>query len=120
MSATIGTRLHTWLHGRFIGRDEFGNRYYEARRTRRSEKHRRRWVMYYGIVEASKVPPTWHGWLHYTLDAPIPEAAHKYRWQKEHQPNLTGTTGRYLPAGHITKGGQRAAATADYQPWSPE
>lgn len=119
MAATIGTRLHTWLHGRFIGRDEFGNRYFEAKRARKNER-RRRWVVYHGVVEASKVPPTWHGWLHYTLDAPIPEAAHKYRWQKEHQPNLTGTTGRYLPAGHITKGGRRAAATADYQPWSPE
>lgn len=74
--------------------------------------------MYHGVVEASKVPATWHGWLHYTLDAPMVDAP-KYRWLKPHLPNLTGTTGRYLPAGHISKGGARAPATADYEPWTP-
>ena len=119
MSATIGTRLHTWLHGKFIGKDVYGNRYYEARRVRKGEKNRRRWVMYQGIVEPTKVPPTWHGWLHYTLAAPLSETK-KYGWQKEHQPNLTGTTGRYLPAGHISKSGVRAKSTADYEPWTPQ
>ena len=118
MSATIATRLHTWLHGRFVGRDEFGNRYFEAKHKRADEKHKRRWVMYNGIVDASKVPANWHGWLHYTLDAPLPEKK-QYQWQKHHQPNLTGTTGRHLPQGHISKGGARAAASADYQPWNP-
>jgi NADH:ubiquinone oxidoreductase subunit len=118
MSATIGTKLNTWFHGRLIGRDAFGNRYYEARRARGAEK-KRRWVMYRGVVEASKVPANWHGWLHYTLDAPLPEAK-QHSWQKTHQPNLTGTTGRYLPAGHISNGGARAPAAADYQPWTPE
>lgn len=119
MSATIGTRIFTWMQGRFIGRDEFGNRYYEARRAGKGERHRR-WVIYNGMPEPSKVPAHWHGWLHYTLAAPILEAAHKYHWQKPHQPNLTGTQGRYLPAGHISKGGVRAAASADYKPWTPE
>lgn len=112
MSATLGTRLFTLFSGRHVGTDEFGNRYFETRRGKK------RWVMYNGIPEASKVPPSWHGWLHYTLDAPL-DSTPKYRWQKKHQPNLTGTTGRYLPAGHISKGGQRAAATADYEPWTP-
>lgn len=118
MGATIGTRLHTLLKGRCVGRDEYGNRYYEARRTRAGEKHKRRWVIYNGIIDASKVPPAWHGWLHYTHEAPL---AHSrvYAWQKEHKPNLTGTEGRYLPPGHISKGGTRAAAAADYQPWTP-
>lgn len=119
MSATIGTRLHTLFYGRFIGQDEFGNRYYEARSA---AKHARlkRWVVYDGIADASKVPPHWHGWLHYTLPAPIPEAAHRHRWQKEHVPNLTGTKGRYVPAGHISKGGARAKTVADYEPWTPQ
>ena len=120
MSSTIGTKLHTLLHGRFIGRDEFGNRYFESKRTRKGEQHKRRWVMYHGLAEPSKVPPTWHGWLHHTLAAPLPGNGRKYRWQKEHIPNLTGTTGRYLPAGHISKGGHRAQAAADYEPWSPQ
>jgi NADH:ubiquinone oxidoreductase subunit len=119
MSATIGTRLFTLFHGRFVGRDEFGNRYFEARRAA-THARRRRWVMYAGVVEPSKVPAHWHGWLHYTLEAPIPEAAKKYRWQKPHQPNLTGTTGRYLPEGHISKSGQRAPSSADYEAWQPK
>ena len=118
MTATIGTKLHTWLHGRFVGRDAFGNRYFEARRACKGEK-KRRWVMYQGIVDASKVPANWHGWLHYTLDAPLPEAR-QYGWQKPHLPNLTGTLGRYLPKGHLSKGGTRTAVAADYEPWSPQ
>lgn len=119
MSATIGTKLHTLLRGTLVGSDEFGNRYYEARRVRAGETHKRRWVIYHGIVDASKVPPAWHGWLHYTLDAPLSEKK-RYPWQRTHQPNLTGTVGRYLPKGHIAKGGKRAATTADYQAWKPE
>ena len=120
MNAAFATRLLTLFRGRAIGTDEFGNRYYEARSVRKGEKHARRWVMYHGMVEPSKVPPHWHGWLHYTLDKPIPEASRRYGWQKPHVPNLTGTAGRYLPAGHIEKSATRAKATADYQPWSPQ
>ena len=118
--ATIGTRIHTFLSGRYVGRDEFGNRYFEARRIPRVGERRRRWVMYHGMAEPSKVPAHWHGWLHYTHDRPAIESARKYGWQKEHLPNLTGTVGRYLPSGHKAKGGQRAATTADYTPWKPE
>lgn len=119
MSATIGTRMYTWLHGRFIGRDEFGNAYYEAKRAMQGA-YKKRWVIYHGLADPSKVPAAWHGWLHYTLDAPIHEATYRHRWQKPHLPNLTGTLNRYLPQGHLQKTGKRAAATADYQPWRPE
>ncbi len=117
MSATIGTKLHTWMYGKFIGRDAFGNRYFESKRAKAGQK-KRRWVIYEGIAEASKVPAEWHGWLHYTLDAPLSETR-RQGWLKPHQPNLTGTTGRYLPKGHISKGGVRASAAADYEPWTP-
>lgn len=119
MGVPIATRITTWLHGRYVGKDVFGNRYYEARRQHKSEFRRRRWVMYNGIPEASKIPPQWHGWMHYTFAAPLPETK-KHGWQKEHQPNLTGTVGRYLPSGHISKPTPRAKAEADYTPWSPQ
>jgi NADH:ubiquinone oxidoreductase subunit len=118
MSATIGTKLFTLVRGRYIGRDEFGNRYYESRSKERTGRTRR-WVIYHGQVEPSKVPAHWHGWLHHTLDQPVTETK-RFGWQKPHLPNLTGTAGRYLPAGHIEKAGQRAKATADYQAWKPE
>lgn len=118
MGATIGTRIHTFLKGRRVGCDEYGNRYYEARRARSGERHKRRWVIYEGMVEASKVPPAWHGWLHYTHEAPLGQSR-VYAWQKEHKPDLTGTPGRYLPPGAV-KGGARPSVAADYQPWVPK
>ena len=48
--ATYGTLLTTWLTGVPVGTDEYGNRYY------RSKDGKRRWVLYNGTVEASRVP----------------------------------------------------------------
>ncbi len=117
----LGTRISTWLHGQYVGKDEFGNRYFQQRKPPKTTR-RRRWVIYRGAAEASKVPPSWHGWLHYTVDQPPIEgqAIKNHKWQKDHLPNLTGTQGRYLPSGHALRGGERAANTADYVPWKPE
>jgi NADH:ubiquinone oxidoreductase subunit len=113
----IGTRIHTWLNGRLVGRDGAGNAYYEDRRAR-ADAPRRRWVAYAGVPEASVVPPEWHAWLHYTIDAPLPEAGRR-PWQKPHEANLTGTAGSHRPPGHDYEGGRRAAATGDYEAWTP-
>jgi NADH:ubiquinone oxidoreductase subunit len=115
--ATIGTRLFTWLKGRVVGRDAAGNLYYEERQGR-SGLRKRRWVIYAGDSEASRVPPEWHAWLHYTTDAPLP-AEHVRPWQKPHQANPTGTPAGYRPSGHDYAGGQRAPATGDYEAWTP-
>lgn len=116
---TIGTSLYTLFKGTHVGTDEFGNRYYLERFVCGGRKPKR-WVMYKGLAEPSKVPSYWHGWLHYTTDAlPNREAAHRYDLQKEHLPNLTGTAGRYVPPGSILRGGKRDAATADYEAWKP-
>src|SRR3546814_17811924 len=66
---SIGTRLFTWLHGELVGTDQFGNKYYLDKRTR-GQKRERRWVIYDGAPDASKVPPEWHGWLHRIVVAP--------------------------------------------------
>jgi NADH:ubiquinone oxidoreductase subunit len=114
----IGTRLFTWLRGKRVGQDAYGNRYYEGGRGTTSGK-KRRWVVYAGTPEASKVPAEWHGWLHHTLAAPLAEGAPR-AWMKPHQANLTGTVAAYRPAGSQQKGGVRARATGDYEAWSPE
>lgn len=116
--ATTGTRLTTWFKGKHVGTDQFGNRYYEER-GRVKGRRRKRWVMFKGVAEPSKVPPEWHGWLHHTLDKPLPEKP-LYAWQKPHLPNLTGTIYRYLPKGHVLRGARRAATRADYTAWKPE
>ena len=114
---SLGTWLFTRLHGELVGTDSFGNRYYIDRRTK-GKKRERRWVMYKGAPEASKVPPEWHAWLHWNLPQP-PQATQPKSWQKPHQPNLTGTAQAYLPPGHTLMGGQRSKATGDYEPWTP-
>lgn len=118
--ATIGTHLFTWLKGVSLGSDELGNRYYEARRAS-ADGIKKRWVIYAGLAEPSQVPAHWHRWLHYTTDElPDNDAARPYFWQKPHKPNMTGTAERYLPPGHLAKGGQRdASASGDYEAWRP-
>ena len=116
----IGTLLYTWINGQLVGTDEFGNRYYRHKGASLHGRERR-WVLYKGGKEASKVPPEWHAWLHHTAPEPLTESATQARpWQKEHAPNMTGTAMAYRPAGHDFKGGARAHATGDYEPWTPQ
>ncbi len=111
----LGTRLKTWLSGVAVGADKFGNRYYQAKSDPTD-----RWVLFQGEPEASKVPPEWHAWLHRTMNDPPPDNLPVRPWQKEHLPNLTGTDYAYKPAGHMSQGGHRPAATGDYEAWQPE
>ncbi len=118
--ATIGTLIHTWLHGELVGTDEFANRYYQSKRETLHGR-RRRWVIYKGRPEASKVPAEWHAWLHHTTENPLTqEAAQARKWQRTHEANPTGSSDAYRPHGHDLRGGQRAAATGDYEPWVPQ
>ncbi len=112
--ATIGTLLDSWRHGGAVGKDALGNRYFSA-------KDGRRWVLYDGPNDASRVPPEWHGWLHHTHDDLPGEALPPVRpWQADALPNQTGTARAHRPAGALERGGARSAATGDYQPWSPD
>ena len=107
---TFGTQLWTWRFGELVGTDEFGNRYYRTCNGKIDPvlNMERRWVIYSGEAEASSVPPSWHGWLHHTIDvAPTQESYQPRPWQKPHQPNLTGTPEAYLPPGHELRGGAR-------------
>lgn len=116
---TITTRLYTFFHGKAVGVDPFGNRYYLEKRPVKGRRAKR-WVIYNGRAEPSKVPAEWHGWLHYTLDAPPSQRAVKhYPWEKQHLPNLTGTKGAYVPPGHLLRGADRDPTTADYEAWKP-
>ena len=116
---TFGTWLFTKMRGELVGTDSDGNRYYQDKRMIPGMRRRKRWVMYNGEPEASRVPADWHGWLHYTTDAPIPLSARR-PWQKPHQPNLTGTPAAYRPPGSTLAEGQRPRFSGDYKPWTPE
>ena len=113
-NATPGTMLTTLFSGVEVGKDEFGNRYYQTK------DGKRRWMIYAGTVEASRVSPDWHGWLHHTYELPPTEAPlTRKTWERDHQPNLTGTPGAWHPEGSLWKDGRRPPATGDYEAWRP-
>jgi NADH:ubiquinone oxidoreductase subunit len=92
----ITTKLYTRLFGKFVGHDHSGNRYFCLPAKKNREE--RRWVIYSGMAEASKVPAKWHLWLHHiTNDLPSQSEAENYKWQKPHQPNFTATSKAYYP-----------------------
>ncbi len=112
-SQTLGTQIYTWRNGVKVGEDEQGNLYYQTRDSKR------RWVIFNGECEATRVTPDWHGWLHFTYDTPPTKAPFVHKaWEKPHQENLTGTASAYAPTGSIRKGDP--APRRDYEAWQPE
>ncbi|WP_454598400.1 NADH:ubiquinone oxidoreductase subunit NDUFA12 [Qipengyuania sp. SM2507] len=118
--ATIGTSLHTARKGMKVGTDGQGNIYYLGKQ-KHGDGRERRWVIYNGPNDASRVPSEWHGWLHGSFDD-VPEShlPPAKIWETEYSPNATGTAGAYRPAGALERGGKRARATGDYEAWSPD
>lgn len=111
-------RLLANLSGRQVGKDRFGNLYFESRKDFLGYGRKRRWVVYAGKAEATNVPPEWHAWLHHTTAAPLPEEK-RYPWMVEHRPNPTGTAQAYRPRGHDYVGGRRQETAGDYEAWTP-
>ena len=110
---TLGTQLWTWRKGKKVGEDADGNVYYT------NADGSRRWVIFNGLVEGSRVSPEWHGWLHHTWDEPPSEAPIPRKdWEKPHLENLTGTARAYAPAGSLRR--VDPEPRSDYEAWSPE
>lgn len=120
--ATIGATHQIKRGGVFVGEDEAGNRYYETVDPKWNYDGRnRRFVIYNGYADASKVCADWHGWLHHTFaEPPTRQPLPRRSWEKDHRPNLTGTIWAWRPKGSIARGGDRAEATGDYEPWKPD
>ena len=119
--ATIGTLFTVKRRGSFVGEDSFGNRYYQSRDKKSYDGRARRWVLYNGYADASKVPPEWHGWMHYSVDEPPTKTPYPERpWMRPYVPNLSGTPFAWRPKGSILREGERPRATGDYQAWRPD
>ena len=114
--ASWGTSIFSRRHGEEMGRDDAGNVYFKHRHD-----PARRWVLYNGNNDSSRVPPGWNAWLRGTIDE-LPAAALPERraFEQPPQPNVTGTAAAYRPAGSLGGTGVRAASTGDYQAWTPE
>jgi NADH:ubiquinone oxidoreductase subunit len=116
--ATVGTLLFSALNGERVGTDAQGNAYY--RKPAQDGRPERRWVIYSGANDASRVPAEWHGWLHGSFEG-VPESnlPPARIWETDYTPNATGTAQAYRPQGALERGGNRAAATGDYEAWTP-
>ena len=120
---TWGTYWYTRRKGALVGTDELGNTYYRAVGPviDPSTGPERRWVVYNGEAEPSRVPPSWRGWLSHTFDVPPSEQHYRPReWEMGHLPNMTGSAAAYRPQGSSSASGRRPAATGDYVAWSPD
>lgn len=110
-------KFFCWRKGQFVGSDSFGNRYYQTKKPAGKNLKEKRWVIYHGEQEGSKVPAEWHGWLHFRTNE-LPNLEYLYYWQKPHLPNLTGTSlanlyhrnSLHLPLN---------LSTPQYIPWDP-
>ena len=93
----------------YVGKDTFGNQYYTKKSTINNIEKERRFCVYSGANESSKVPAMWHAWLHYISDT-IPD----FIDSTLHTPNLTGTkTQKY-------QGGAPCDISANkYSSWKP-
>ncbi len=116
---SIGTKLYTWFYGKIVGTDEIGNKYY-TNSNNPSDLNSKRWVIFDGEIEASKIPPHWHAWLHKSIDAPPLNYNHKYSWQKDHKQNMTGTKNAHFPSSNpLSSKYKPNQIKADYESWSP-
>jgi NADH:ubiquinone oxidoreductase subunit len=117
---TLGGLFDIKRRSDYVGTDDYGNKYYEDRKVS-IERRNRRYVVYKGLAEPSKVPAEWHGWLHYTLDEPPTQKPLDRRaWETDHKPNMTGTLFAYRPKGALSEGGTRRKSDADYEAWTPD
>ncbi|MCR8723205.1 NADH:ubiquinone oxidoreductase subunit NDUFA12 [Frigidibacter sp. ROC022] len=110
---TLNTQLWSWRKGQKVGEDAEGNRFFQTK------DGKRRWVLYNGEAEASRISPEWHGWLHHTWEQPPTQSPLPHKpWEKPHVPNLTGTEAAYVPPGSIRRA--QPVVRQDYEAWTPE
>ena len=115
---SLGTYFFTILFGNLVGIDEFDYKYY-CNSKNFQDLNSKRWVIFNGEIEASKIPPHWHAWLHKTIEVPPINYKHKYGWQKDHEPNMTGTSEAYYPSSHPLSKSKDNSTNKEYDTWKP-
>mmetsp|Transcript_1365 Transcript_1365/g.1704 ORF Transcript_1365/g.1704 Transcript_1365/m.1704 type:complete len:154 (+) Transcript_1365:37-498(+) len=119
--------MNGWYkEGSIVGKDKFGNTYYEAKDH--PIHGRDRWVEYADKSDwdGSSVPAEWHCWLARINDK-VPAtseagaSASMYKWKKEHLINKGsryGSNANYLPPSHWTRG-EKEYKQDKVESWTP-
>lgn len=103
----LGLLLYTKLFGQYIDTDAFGNSYYQTIKTQKIK----RWVIYNGICDPSKIPADWRAWLSFMQN--LPPKKNQNNWT----PNTTGTNFAQNQITSIENTPQTALNY--YDSWSP-
>lgn len=112
--------------GKFVGEDEYGNKYYETNQ-RDYLNRKKRYCLFNGRVEATKIPPEWHCFMHYQIpkESVILDTK-QYKWQKRFLPDLTLSSIKYLPKNHPLYSNQNSLYNTKssgnpfkFKAWSP-
>lgn len=89
-------KIYCNIFAKRIGTDRYGNVYYTKKSSSPKNNFRiRRFVVYKGKVEASKIPQEWNAWLHHMSDDVPDQNTKRLPWIKDHVPNMTGTPYAY-------------------------
>lgn len=102
-----GLLLYTKIFGQYVDTDTSNNVYYKTKNS----IPEKRWVIYNGIYDSSKIPANWHSWLHFMRDTPPEKDTHMWI------PNTTGTKFAHKQITSIEKIPQIALDC--YSSWSP-
>ena len=109
--ATLGALFTIAKRGVFVGEDEFGNRYYEAKDEPRQLRRPPAPLgdlqgLCRGLEDPARLARLDAPHLRRAADHGAAEAPRRGRL--DHLPNLTGTPRAYRPQGSIARGGERA------------
>tara|TARA_B100001057_G_scaffold437649_1_gene469604 strand:- start:298 stop:651 length:354 start_codon:yes stop_codon:yes gene_type:complete len=81
----IFLKIYSNFFAKKMGSDEYGNIYYsKSSKSVVNNFRERRWVIYKGEVEASKVPQEWNAWLHHSVNNIPDKRSRKPKWIKKH------------------------------------
>ncbi len=94
-------KIYLFLFATKVGEDEYGNSFFELKRKDYLGR-KKRYCLYNGVVEASKISPEWHPFMHYQIDVDeVKKTFKQYKWQKPATPITTLSKDKYLPKNHI-------------------
>lgn len=115
---TLSLMLFTRRHGTLIGADQFGNQYYQHASSK--DILHKRWVVYNGYADASRIPPSWKAWLYdEACDPPDNSPDTRKPWIMPYEENLTGTPEAYKPKGsQFSRVSKQGSASKHYTPWT--
>lgn len=111
--------ISSYFSGKKVGKDKFGNVFYESKNLSRYFRRSTRWVIYNGIPEPTKISSEWHSWLHHQKNSLPSKNQQSIMCTKERGLNLTGSKFSYCPLNSYIEDRRNTEKLATYIKWKP-